>query len=87
VLRVRFEYVRACSSGVEHLPFKQRVGGSSPPTLTYFCPDGGTGRHTILRGWRPKGHASSSLAPGTDKKSGRIAAPLVYLPVRSNLLD
>ena len=24
----------ACSSGVEHLPFKQRVGGSSPPTLT-----------------------------------------------------
>ena len=25
---------RACSSGVEHLPFKQRVGGSSPPTLT-----------------------------------------------------
>ena len=26
--------MRACSSGVEHLPFKQRVGGSSPPTLT-----------------------------------------------------
>ena len=25
---------RARSSGVEHLPFKQRVGGSSPPALT-----------------------------------------------------
>ena len=24
----------ARSSGVEHLPFKQRVGGSSPPALT-----------------------------------------------------
>lgn len=57
--------MRACSSGVEHLPFKQRVGGSSPPTLTFLCPVGGTGRHTILRGWRPKGHASSSLASRT----------------------
>jgi hypothetical protein len=25
---------RACSSVVEHLPFKQRVGGSIPPRLT-----------------------------------------------------
>jgi hypothetical protein len=24
----------ACSSGVEHLPFKQRVDGSNPSTLT-----------------------------------------------------
>jgi hypothetical protein len=31
---------RACSSVVEHLPFKQRVGGSIPPRLTKansFC--------------------------------------------------
>ncbi len=27
---------RARSSGVEHLPFKQRVGGSKPPALTYL---------------------------------------------------
>lgn len=31
-----------------------------------LCPDGGIGRHTVLRGRRPKGHASSSLAPGTN---------------------
>src|SRR3989339_1879017 len=91
---------RACSSGVEHLPFKQRVDGSNPSTLTdneklkiqkkvnlFFilnfeflidCPDGGTGRHTVLRGRRPKGHASSSLAPGTNQ-----ANPILHLPWRS----
>ncbi len=31
-----------------------------------ICASGGTGRHTILRGWRPEGHASSSLASRTE---------------------
>ena len=30
-----------------------------------MCPDGGTGRHAILRGWWANACASSSLAPGT----------------------
>ena len=71
-------YGWACSSGVEHLPFKQRVDGSRPSTLTTcsgiscsFCPDGGTGRHTVLRGRRPKGHTSSSLVPGTAMETDR----------------
>jgi tetratricopeptide (TPR) repeat protein len=55
---------RGCSSVVEHLPFKQRVDGSSPSSLTKKlpCGSGEIGRHTILRGWRSKGHAGSSPA-------------------------
>ena len=33
-----------------------------------FCPGGGIGRHTSLRGWRSFGHASSSLVLGTHLK-------------------
>ena len=35
------------------------------------CGRGGIGRHTILRGWRPKGHASSNLADRTIHKNPR----------------
>ena len=33
--------------------------------LQSYCPGGGIGRHASLRGWRSKGHASSSLVLGT----------------------
>lgn len=49
-----------------HLPFKQRVDGSIPSSLTESG-SGEIGRHTILRGWRPLGHAGSSPAFRTKK--------------------
>jgi endonuclease-3 related protein len=49
------------------------------------CPDGGTGRHAILRGWWANACASSSLAPGTnqEKRQGS-SGPAVFHLVTSS---
>ena len=39
------------SAGSEHLPYKQRVGGSNPSTPTPICGNSSVGRAQPCQGW------------------------------------
>ena len=53
---------------VEHLPFKERVLGSSPSQVTKIRPGAGTGRQAWLRAMCPLGRAGSTPALGTHNE-------------------
>jgi acylphosphatase len=80
--------VRACSSGVEHLPFKQRVGGSSPPTLTHFSPGWWNWQTHHLEGVAPVRACEFKSRSGHNAKGWRIVIPFCFtsdaLHFRSN---